>query len=802
MGSGCSTLDQNRIAPNHHEESGSDEEDYEEEEEAPVSVVPPAAGVQPQQQQKPKNDATRGPLQTPQQQQQPQAPQNSPQPSGKRPTPSSTPQQSNNPLQPQSAAPAPPTEPTTPLKRSPQQPSYRPPTTSTSTTSNNTTTAARTPAPPASSPTHAPSSRRRPSPPLDASDFQAPIEQQQHVASISASNSTAPTADDVLVPTVAAPSPQRSVTTHSGQRSSSITMASPPPPAAAPQPDPWNDDLTTELPRQWQNKAIRTLALVHTSLSAPMVQPAVVFGALGDMRGERVDRSKPVFSLRSFMTSAPIVLSFRLAHMRSQYLEHLAAQQSAVNAAVIGDEKAAAAAAAAARGGIVPLTVGFGSKVSAPAMTMLLSGPHLFQQEGRNHRTQTNKPVLHKMGMHTATLWMPSTLRKGNRRRQRSQFPYQREVVSVMTAGQDAAACFVAHLLPDILINLQVFEGNVRQGIKASFRTVLHKLFDTVVQRYEQQSQQKKGGKDIMEGSGYGRYGQSNADYSHLRAPRVDVSLVYIRDDDIYACTTIGAPEAQLFCLLDTKGKQVIPLDSDSVGESVRSNDERSISSMGSSASMASSRSGGGGRRKSKHEVKRTYDMPALTTFFCPIADISLAVGQDMIPTNHLSTDASQGGGGGSAQTNHTVRMATFSSQPYSEPLTTPSSSSRSTPPTWRPKVAVVLATESFWHTLSKKEVWDLLYIMTELNVEASTRRSIDKSAMDLVKQHRGDLAESTATRLMSFFQERREAAMLDIPTMPEGAMAQVLCDVAEAKATIENTDNASRMSATVITIA
>lgn len=504
------------------------------------------------------------------------------------------------------------------------------------------------------------------------------------------------------------------------------------------------------------------------------------------MRGERVPRAAQHFNLRAFMQAAPVILSFRLSHAHAQYLELMA--QSQQTPAAAAPATADPAAVSNVKKGASQITIGYGSKMSAPAMAMQLPGPPLFQQATTRagQRTHAQKPSMQKVGAYATTLWMPSTLRKSNRRRQRSQFPFQREVVSVIASGQDAASCFVVHILPDILVNLQTFDTNVRPAVKAAFRAVHHKLYDTIVQRHEAQQT------DVLESSSKGKFGApvKEVDYSHLRAPRIDIALVYVRDDDLFACTTIGAPEPQLFCLQDIKGKQVISLESDSVGESVRSNDERSISSWGSSASINSSVRNGSTtpRARKAKEVKRTYDLPNLTTYYCPMAEVGV---QDSMAMVGVTASTSQ------------VRMATFSSALSGgadsvSPTMSQLSNNRTT---WRPRFAIVLATDSFWHTLPTKEVWHLLYIMTELAVDAYTRRSVDKSAADLIRSYHNELMESTQKRLVAFYEERLEASLRDPPSMPEVAMAQVLCDVAEAKATIENTDNASRMSATVVSI-
>ena len=125
--------------------------------------------------------------------------------------------------------------------------------------------------------------------------------------------------------------------------------------------------------------------------------------------------------------------------------------------------------------------------------------------------------------------------------------PHKRELVAVLASGVDSAACVVAQILPDALVNLKSFDENVRQSVSVAFRASFHKLYELIVSKEEENGT------------------VHHSELQNLRAPKLDVSLVYIRDDVLYAATTVGAPEAQLFCLTDVKSSsQVVALDADS----------------------------------------------------------------------------------------------------------------------------------------------------------------------------------------------------------------------------------------------
>lgn len=517
-----------------------------------------------------------------------------------------------------------------------------------------------------------------------------------------------------------------------------------------------NDDFATQLPRRLQNKAIRSVTLATSSQYVPqplIIQPAVLFGALGDMRGERVQHPTQTFDLRHMAAASRVILSYRLEHLLTQFIETSRSKDDQPKAS----------------------SIGFGSKMKEAVYSMMASGPYLIEQSGKTHKAQTNKAVLQRVGMYASTMWMPSTLRKGNRKKQRSQFAYHRELLSILAFGTDSAAFFVAHMLPDVLINLQAFETNVRIATTAAVRTTLHKLYDIIVGREEKLQEQTQ-----FDGS-YHHYHDTVA---NLRAPKVDISIVYVRDDALYATTTIGAAEGQLFFLADTKNSQVVSMESDSHVDSEHSQDDKSISSAASFMS-SSSMSANGGKRK---DVKRRYDMPATTTFYCQLTDFDVPKS----PT-HM-TAASQESSSANASGTAPPRMATFSRQASTSSIGGAVLESK-------PKFAIALATEAFWSTLSKKEVWELLYILTELEYEAATHRSVEKTPMDIVRMIDGSLAESTQQRLVKFYKERAEAHYCELPAMCEAGMALVLSEVAEAKAMLENADNAAKMAVTVITL-
>ena len=195
---------------------------------------------------------------------------------------------------------------------------------------------------------------------------------------------------------------------------------------------------------------------------------------------------------------------------------------------------------------------------------------------------------------------------------------------------------------------------------------------------------------------------------------------------------------------------------------------------------------------------KRRYDIPNHTTFFLPSSGLHyspVATGltaaccgsQHRCPHDHLRP--------------YVAQLSVCASPPTS--ASGQAGASPVPPVELKPAFAVVLSTEAFWTMMTKKEVWDLLYVLHALEPEARTHRSVDKTVADIVVHHAHGLtiAESTRRRLEKFYSERAEVHYNEVPPMAEWSMAAVLSEVAEAKAQLENADLASKMSVVVISL-
>lgn len=141
---------------------------------------------------------------------------------------------------------------------------------------------------------------------------------------------------------------------------------------------------------------------------------------------------------------------------------------------------------------------------------------------------------------------MEPSRRQRNQRRRHVQPFFEREFASVLACGHGPSCLFAATLSPEFLVGLPSFLTKPQRAISSAIRATLHRLYN------------------VLTGEAL-RLGLHTHPNRHLvRAPAVDMSILYVRDNHCYYASTPGI-EGKLLYLNAAAGAErlVVDLDED-----------------------------------------------------------------------------------------------------------------------------------------------------------------------------------------------------------------------------------------------
>jgi hypothetical protein len=470
------------------------------------------------------------------------------------------------------------------------------------------------------------------------------------------------------------------------------------------------------------NKVIRSVSLSAATkyVAQPgILQPQLLYGCSGDLRGERP--AGVSLDLRRLADVAPTIISFRIDHHIQEKTEGVKSPAEVFK----------------------PSNATYGMMLREPFMASIVQGQPLIEAQRRMHRTQSRKCLAEFYGMYGNILWMPSTMRKGqSKKKNQTTFPFQRELLCLLSFGGDEAACFLSHITPDTIVNMRSFSSMPHKAIASGIRSTVQKLYDQVVQR------------------------SASLGSEHLaRAPTVDVTCAYIRNDMVYSVSTHAFAQAHIFVVTGVHGREMALIQANSHSDSFNETD-RSLS-ISSNNSFVSPR---------RNSTCASYELPNTYTTQCDLTDLD---------NPHRSEPL----GGDTSPSGAEPAMATFEQTPAN------------VAPETKVKFVMVLATDAFWEVMDDKDVWDLLYVMRDLEFEAASHRSVGRLAMEIVDQHGVTFPEKTKEALARFYSRRVEESFQEFPTMPDAAMAEVLSTIAFTKASADDVEAAPKMSVALMSV-
>ncbi|ORC86020.1 uncharacterized protein TM35_000312060 [Trypanosoma theileri] len=323
-----------------------------------------------------------------------------------------------------------------------------------------------------------------------------------------------------------------------------------------------------------------TLQTVTRMIPGSMITPQIILECHIDIKGERPSTATPI-DLDTLRQKIPKILHYRiLAFRESQIAKALAAQNNTENPHESSKIKLSIKNEMETREGVNSCKDSFSRRKVVEAMSRstnsnailfgavlpqdvvrtMWMGPHLFLPKATNviaksgcslSSTQNDTcnisssavcsrfftttesvnaaasyemmPSLFLKIGHSQRMIMRDRNKPRRLRRHEVRPMFKREFLATLVSGYETLCTYATTMLPEFLVGLKTFPAQPRQAIVSALRATLHRMNDALAREILHH--------DVIT--------QSN-DRPSLRAPPMDVSVVYLREDSLYYTSTPG----------------------------------------------------------------------------------------------------------------------------------------------------------------------------------------------------------------------------------------------------------------------